>query len=160
MSFYKKYFSTQLSTSKFLPWVVTAIFHTVPPAFLCYDATYNCVMTPHYETVYYVSTFRNDRTFDLFPRPVITDSDLPDNALDCIGRTPHRGIIPWLRSYKWSDQCYRKRQRLRTDFACLDWVVGSLAISTFIVTLLVVVLAAVVRIRRFNINTYKEKIVQ
>merc|ERR1712083_1269009 len=71
-------------------------------------------------------------------------------ALDCIGGTPHRGIIPWLRSYKWSDQCYRKIQRLRRDFVCSDWVVGSLAISTFILTLLVVVLAAVVRIRRLR----------
>ena len=54
---------------------------------------------------------------------------------------------------------YVKRPRLRTDFACWDWVVGNLVISTFILTPLVVVLAAAVRVRRFNINTYCKNIV-
>ena len=153
LSFYK-YFSTQLSACKFLPWIVTAIFHTVPPAYICYDATYNCA----YETVYYTYTFSNYHSRRTFLPPIITDTDLPDNAIDCKGtpHKPHRGIIldhTWTPLTLWSDQCYEKRKRLRTDFTCWDWVVGSLAISTFIVTLLAVVLAAVVRIRRFNINT-------
>ena len=134
---------------------MTAIFHTVPLAYLCYLATYNCVMKPHNETVYYTYNYNTYYTV-CCARPVFIGTDLPDNAVDGKDGTLRRGIMLRLDD---QSEFYVKRPRLWTDFACWDWVVGNLAISTFILTPLVVVLAATVRVRRFNINTYCKNIV-